>query len=165
MLEQILEDVGYSLHLMKKKLFLLIRMKSLESVTGDQGRYRVTNGNSDVSEHCSEWNSGFIVHEVIEQWTPENDVIVTSEIESESAENIGELIIPATAVVVSTSLASLCLVFILNTEWIRIATLNGGLALIGMVRRRDYDGEFQRGRVVDIWLLILEYISVHFLEL
>ena len=121
---------------------------TLNPVTGDQGRYRVTNGNSDVSEHCSEWNSGFIVHEVIEQWTPENDVVVTSEIESESAENIGELIIPATAVVVSTSLASLCLVFILNTEWIRIATLNGGLALIGMVRRRDYDGEFQRGRVV-----------------
>ena len=77
----------------------------MNPVTGDQGRYRVTNGNSDVSEHCSEWNSGFIVHEVIEQWTPENDVIVTSEIESESAENIGELIIPATAVVVSTSLA------------------------------------------------------------
>ena len=121
---------------------------TLNPVTGDQGRYRITNGNSDIPEHCSEWNSGFIVHEVIDQWTPEDDVVVTSEIESEPADNIVELIIPTTAVVVSTSLLSLCLVFILNTEWIRIAALNGGLALIGMVRRRDYDGEFQRGRVV-----------------
>ena len=121
---------------------------TLNPVTGDQGGYRITSGNSDIPEHCSEWNSGFIVHEVIEQWTPENEVVVTSEVESESTENIVELIVPATAVFVSTSLLSLCLVFILNTEWIRIAALNGGLALIGMVRRRDYDGEFQRGRVV-----------------
>jgi predicted transcriptional regulator len=120
----------------------------LNPVTGDQGRYRITNGNSDLPDHCSEWNSGFIVHEVIDQWTPKDDVVVISEIESEPADNIVELIIPTTAVVVSTSLLSLCLVFILNTEWIRIAALNGGLALIGMVRRRDYDGEFQRGRVV-----------------
>ena len=121
---------------------------TLNPVTGDQGGYRITSGNSDIPEHCSEWNSGFIVHEVIDQWTPENEVVVTSEVESESTENIVELIVPATAVFVSTSLLSLCLVFILNTEWIRIAALNGGLALIGMVRRRDYDGEFQRGRVV-----------------
>ena len=121
---------------------------TLNPVTGDQGGYRITSGNSNIPEHCSEWNSGFIVHEVIDQWTPENEVVVTSEVESESTENIVELIVPATAVFVSTSLLSLCLVFILNTEWIRIAALNGGLALIGMVRRRDYDGEFQRGRVV-----------------
>ena len=121
---------------------------TLNPVTGDQGGYRITSGNSDIPEHCSKWNSGFIVHEVIDQWTPENEVVVTSEVESESTENIVELIVPATAVFVSTSLLSLCLVFILNTEWIRIAALNGGLALIGMVRRRDYDGEFQRGRVV-----------------
>lgn len=121
---------------------------TLNPVTGDQGGYRTYIGNSDIPEHCSEWNSGFIVHEVIDQWTPENDVVVTSEVESESTDNIVELVIPATAVVVSTSLLSLCLVFVLNTEWIRIAALNGGLALIGMVRRRDYDGEFQRGRVV-----------------
>ena len=121
---------------------------TLNPVTGDQGGYRINSGNSDIPEHCSEWNSGFIVHEVIDQWTPENEVVVTSEVESESTENIVELIVPATAVFVSTSLLSLCLVFILNTEWIRIAALNGGLALIGMVRRRDYDGEFQRGRVV-----------------
>ena len=119
----------------------------MSPVTGDQGRYRITNGNSDIPEHCSEWNNGFIVREVIDQWTPENDVVVTSEVETESTNNIVELIIPSTAVVVSTSLLSLCLVFILNTEWIRIAALNGGLAIIGMVRRRDYDGEFQRGRV------------------
>ena len=121
---------------------------NLNPVTGDLGIYRVTNANSDIPEHCSEWNNGFIVHEIVDQWSPENDVVATSEMESESTESIVELIIPATAVAVSTSLLSLCLVFMLNTEWIRIAALNGGLALIGMVRRRDYDGEFQRGRVV-----------------
>ncbi len=121
---------------------------SLKPVTGDQGTYRVTKTYSDIPEHCSEWETGFIVREVIDQWTPESDSVVSMEIGEEPPQNIVELIAPASAVVVSTSLLSLCLVFVLNTEWMRIAALNGGLAIIGMVRRRDYDGEFQRGRVV-----------------
>ena len=121
---------------------------SLNPVTGDQGAFRIINSPSDIPEHCSKWEGGFVVQEVIDQWSPENLVLVSSETENEPPETIVELIVPATAVVVTTSLLSLCLVFLLNTEWIRIATLNGGLALIGMVRRRDYDGEFQRGRVI-----------------
>ncbi len=121
---------------------------SLNPVTGDQGAYRTINAPDNIPEHCSEWNSGFIVKEVIDQWTPENEVVVSSESENQPAESITEIFVPATAVIVSTSLLSMCIIFILNTEWIRIAGLNGGLALIGMVRRRDYDGEFQRGRVV-----------------
>ena len=121
---------------------------SLKPVTGDQGAYRTTEATVSNSNHCSSWQSGFLVREVIDQWTPENDVVATSEPEESTPENIVEVILPATTVVVTTSLLSLCIVFILNTEWIRIAVLNGGLALIGMVRRRDYDGDFQRGRVV-----------------
>jgi len=68
--------------------------------------------------------------------------------DSESAPFIQQITAPATTVVVTTSLLSIVLLFIVNTEWIRIGLLNGGLALIGMVRRRDYDGDFQRGRVV-----------------
>ena len=121
---------------------------ALKPITGDQGAYRTTEASFSNSNHCSGWESGFIVREVIDQWTPSNDPVVTSNSDSQEPETIVEVILPATAVVVTTSLLSFCLVFVLNTEWIRIAALNGGLAIIGMVRRRDYDGEFQRGRVV-----------------
>lgn len=121
---------------------------SLNPISGNQGAYRTTEASFPNSNHCSGWDSGFIVREVIDEWSPSDDPVVTSNSDSEDPETVVEVIMPATAVVVTTSLLSLCLVFVLNTEWIRIAALNGGLAIIGMVRRRDYDGEFQRGRVV-----------------
>lgn len=121
---------------------------SLNPISGNQGAYRTTEASFPNSNHCSGWDSGFIVREVIDEWSPSDDPVVTSNSDSEDPETVVEVIMPATAVVVTTSLLSFCLVFVLNTEWIRIAALNGGLAIIGMVRRRDYDGEFQRGRVV-----------------
>ena len=132
----------------EEKVLVSSEDESLNPISGNQGAYRTTEASFPNSNHCSGWDSGFIVREVIDQWAPSNDPIVSSNSDSEDPETVVEVIMPATAVVVTTSLLSFCLVFVLNTEWIRIAALNGGLAIIGMVRRRDYDGEFQRGRVV-----------------
>ena len=57
---------------------------------------------------------------------------------------------PATvAVIATTSLTLSLLVFVGNTEWVRIPALQAGIGLIGMVRRsREHDGEYQRGRIM-----------------
>ncbi|HJM65992.1 MAG TPA: hypothetical protein QF555_00400 [Candidatus Thalassarchaeaceae archaeon] len=132
----------------EEKVLVSSEDSSLKTVTGNQGAYRTTEATLSNSNHCSSWQSGFIVREVIDQWTPKNGASVATETDVSTPDNIVGIILPATTVVVTTSLLSFCIVFILNTEWIRISVLNGGLVLIGMVRRRDYDGDFQRGRVV-----------------
>ena len=123
---------------------------SFIAVDGEQGVYRTVEATLTTQSHCIAWGPGFIIEEVLNQWAPADQSISTN-MESEE-EEVAPLILqiatPATTVIVTTSLLSMILIFVTNTEWIRISLLNGGLALIGMVRRRDYDGEFQRGRVV-----------------
>ena len=41
------------------------------------------------------------------------------------------------------------LLYLGNTEWIRISALQVGIGLVGMVRRNgEHDGEYQRGRIM-----------------
>ncbi|CAI8232781.1 MAG: Uncharacterised protein [Methanobacteriota archaeon] len=123
---------------------------SFAAIDGEQGVYRTVEAALTTQSHCIAWGPGFVIEEVLSQWAPA-DKSTSTDMESEDSESapfIQQITAPATTVVVTTSLLSIVLLFIVNTEWIRIGLLNGGLALIGMVRRRDYDGDFQRGRVV-----------------
>ena len=53
------------------------------------------------------------------------------------------------AVVATTSLSIMSLLYLGNTEWIRIPALQVGIGIIGMVRRNgEHDGEYQRGRIM-----------------
>ena len=123
---------------------------SFAAVDGEQGVYRTVEATLRTQTHCAAWGPGFVIEEVLNQWAPTDESTSTSmdSEDSESTPFIQQIVAPATTVVVTTSLLSIVLLFVVNTEWIRIGLLNGGLALIGMVRRRDYDGDFQRGRVV-----------------
>ena len=123
---------------------------SFNAVDGEQGVYRTVNAPLPKQPHCTPWGPGFVIEEVLNQWAPTDRSTSTNmEIEEvEATPLIQQIVAPATTVIITTSLLSAILLFVANTEWIRIGVLNGGLALIGMVRRRDYDGDFQRGRVV-----------------
>ncbi len=101
---------------------------------------------------CSAW-PGIVILSTIDESTPEITAEPPEIVVSESSESPTEVVIEnaptAAAVVATTSLSIMILLYIGNTEWIRIPALQIGIGLVGMVRRtREHDGEYQRGRIM-----------------
>ncbi len=119
-----------------------------------QGAYRVADASFVAGDACAVWSPGLKVVSVIDEWTaPEPAATSPNQEAASTDENIAATVVavapPAVMIVVTTSMIAMLLVSIVNTEWIRLPAMNLGLALVGMVRRnRDYDGEFQRGRII-----------------
>lgn len=134
----------------KERALEMSHDSSFNAVNGEQGVYRTVSAPLTTQSHCISWGPGFVIEEVLNQWAPTEQSTSTN-MENEVGETtplIQQIVAPTTTVIVTTSLLSVILLFFANTEWIRIGVLNSSLAIVGMVRRRDYDGDFQRGRVV-----------------
>jgi len=106
---------------------------------------------SPASGDCAKW-SGFVILETLDETeTAPASVVVEAPIVpvQTPVEGVLQYTPTAAAVVASTSISVLVLMYVGNTEWIRIPALQFGLGLVGMVRRRrEHDGEYQRGRIM-----------------
>ena len=123
------------------------------------GRWQPTPGRSgtylaepaDNSGDCAKW-SGLVLLETLEETVPAPPMVAPAEPAAPvrtPVEGVLAQTPTAAAVVASTSISILALMYIGNTEWIRIPALQIGVGLVGMVRRgREHDGEYQRGRIM-----------------
>ena len=106
---------------------------------------------SVATDDCVAW-SGIIIKQTLDETetTPEIVAPVTPQTPPPTA--VDQIITYAptsVAVVATTSLSLMSLLYLGNTEWIRIPALQVGMGLIGMVRRTgEHDGEYQRGRIM-----------------
>jgi DNA-binding MarR family transcriptional regulator len=117
---------------------------------GMSGSYEVEESNA--AGDCSVW-SGIVILSTIQEDVPIITAKPSQTTDAESSDSPSEVVIQnaptAAAVVATTSLSILILLYVGNTEWIRIPALQLGIGLIGMVRRaREHDGEYQRGRIM-----------------
>ena len=113
-------------------------------------------GTYDVEEtpaagDCAAW-TGFAILSTIEEDVPavviEEPIITSKPIESPT-DVVLESAPTVAAAVATTSLSIMVMLYITNTEWIRIPALQLGIGLVGMVRKtREHDGEYQRGRIM-----------------
>ena len=114
-----------------------------------EGRYLVEA--TQTEGDCVLWN-GISILDIIDEWEREPVVApVPNHLPSppSTADIVVENAPAALAVVASTSLAAAALMFIGNTEWLRIPAMQAAIGLVGMVRRNgEHDGEFQRGRIM-----------------
>ena len=116
---------------------------------GLTGSYRVEAGNA--AGDCSVW-SGIVILQTLDETETIPEIVVPITPTS-SPPSVGDQIVeyaPASiAVAATTSLSIMTLLYIGNTEWIRIPALQVGIGIIGMVRRNgEHDGEYQRGRIM-----------------
>jgi DNA-binding MarR family transcriptional regulator len=121
--------------------------------TARQGAYLTRDATFIAGDACAAWSPGLHIEEVVDEWQAPAVAAGPSD-SSESASSsppstfttVGP---PLLIVVATTSLLAMLLVGAINTEWIRLPAMNLGLAVIGMVRKgRDYDGDYQRGRII-----------------
>ena len=106
---------------------------------------------SESVGNCKTW-SGIIILKTVNE-TNNQEIEGIPEVPHNQPPSALELAVdlaPASVVVVtSTSLSILTLLYIGNTEWIRIPALQIGLGLAAMVRKTgEHDGEYQRGRIM-----------------
>ena len=100
---------------------------------------------------CSTW-SGIVILQTLDE--TETVPQISNPVEPTIAQRtpVDEIVelAPATVTVVATtSLSIIGLLYLGNTEWIRIPALQVGIGLVGMVRRNgEHDGEYQRGRIM-----------------
>ena len=116
---------------------------------GLTGTYRVETGNA--ANDCSAWSGIFILQTLDETDTIPEVVapIVPASPPPSAVDQIVEYAPASIAVVATTSLSIMSLLYLGNTEWIRIPALQVGIGIIGMVRRNgEHDGEYQRGRIM-----------------
>ena len=116
---------------------------------GLTGTYRVETGNA--ANDCSAWPGIFILQTLDETDTIPEVVapIVPASPPPSAVDQIVEYAPASIAVVATTSLSIMSLLYLGNTEWIRIPALQVGIGIIGMVRRNgEHDGEYQRGRIM-----------------
>ena len=116
---------------------------------GLRGSYVVET--SKAASACSTW-SGIVILETLDE--TETAPQINKPIEPATPENtpidqIVELAPATVSIVATTSLSIVGLLYLGNTEWIRISALQVGIGLIGMVRKNgEHDGEYQRGRIM-----------------
>ena len=116
---------------------------------GLTGTYGVETGNA--ANDCSAWPGIFILQTLDETDTIPEIVapIVPASPPPSAVDQIVEYAPASIAVVATTSLSIMSLLYLGNTEWIRIPALQVGIGIIGMVRRNgEHDGEYQRGRIM-----------------
>ena len=106
---------------------------------------------SDSVGDCKAW-SGIVILKTVNETNNNEIVVIPEESESNPPSTIDlvvDLAPTSVAVVASTSLSIMMLLYIGNTEWIRIPALQIGLGLVAMVRKSgEHDGEYQRGRIM-----------------
>jgi len=116
---------------------------------GLTGSYIVETGNA--AGDCSAW-PGIVILQTLDETDTMPEVVTPIAPTSPPPSAIDQIVeyAPASiAVVATTSLSIMSLLYIGNTEWIRIPALQVGLGIIGMVRRNgEHDGEYQRGRIM-----------------
>ena len=116
---------------------------------GLSGSYVVESSKSSGS--CSIW-SGIIILQTLDETETAPQINTPVEPLGPKTTPIDEIVelAPATVTVVATtSLSIMGLLYLGNTEWIRIPALQVGIGLVGMVRRNgEHDGEYQRGRIM-----------------
>ena len=116
---------------------------------GLSGTYDVEQMNAAGS--CSKW-SGIVILQTLDETETKPEVlapVIPSTPPSTPVEQIVEIAPTAATVVATTSLSLMTLLYLGNTEWIRIPALQFGIGLIGMVRKNgEHDGEYQRGRIM-----------------
>ncbi|MDP7328556.1 MAG: ArsR family transcriptional regulator [Candidatus Thalassarchaeaceae archaeon] len=116
---------------------------------GLTGSYRVEVG--DAAGDCSTW-SGIVILQTLDETDTMPEIVAPIVPTSPSPSAVDQIIeyAPASiAVVATTSLSIMSLLYLGNTEWIRIPALQVGIGIIGMVRRNgEHDGEYQRGRIM-----------------
>ena len=106
---------------------------------------------SKATGSCSTW-SGIVILQTLDETetAPQINKLVEPTIsESTLTDEFVELAPATVAIVATTSLSLVGLIYLGNTEWIRISALQIGIGLVGMVRRNgEHDGEYQRGRIM-----------------
>jgi DNA-binding HxlR family transcriptional regulator len=116
---------------------------------GLSGTYSVQLG--EATGECSVW-SGVVILQTLDE-TETVPEIVAPVTPVSPPPTVGDQIVTyaptSAAVVATTSLSLMTLLYLGNTEWIRIPALQVGIGLVGMVRRAgEHDGEYQRGRIM-----------------
>ena len=100
---------------------------------------------------CSTW-SGIVILQTLDETetVPQiSNPVEPTIAKSTPVDEIVELAPATVTVVATTSLSIIGLLYLGNTEWIRIPALQVGIGLVGMVRRNgEHDGEYQRGRIM-----------------
>ena len=100
---------------------------------------------------CAVW-SGIVILQTLDETETAPEIIAPVTPASPPPSAVDQIITYAptsAAVVATTSLSLMTLLYLGNTEWIRIPALQVGIGLIGMVRRTgEHDGEYQRGRIM-----------------
>ena len=116
---------------------------------GLSGTYMIEAGNA-VGD-CSTW-SGMVILQTLDETETAPEIVTPvnpAEPPPSTVDQIVEYAPASVAVVATTSLSILTLLYLGNTEWIRISALQVGIGLVGMVRRSgEHDGEYQRGRIM-----------------
>jgi DNA-binding transcriptional ArsR family regulator len=116
---------------------------------GLSGTYMVESG--DAVGDCSTWSGIVILHTLDESDTMPEIVAPMSPPTPPptTIDQIFEYAPASVAVVATASLSLMSLLYLGNTEWIRIPALQVGIGIVGMVRRNGgHDGEYQRGRIM-----------------
>ncbi|MEE2759803.1 MAG: hypothetical protein VYA86_07490 [Candidatus Thermoplasmatota archaeon] len=116
---------------------------------GLRGSYVVET--SDSVGSCSAW-SGIVILETLDETDTAPEIFTPIDPITPSntpADEFVELAPVTVTVLATTSLSLMSLLYLGNTEWIRIPALQFGIGLVGMVRRNgEHDGEYQRGRIM-----------------
>ena len=115
---------------------------------GLSGNYVVESSKS--SSACSTWTGIIILQTLDETETaPQINKPEPAVPDNAAIDQIVELAPATVSVVATTSISIIGLLYLGNTEWIRIPALQVGVGLIGMVRKNgEHDGEYQRGRIM-----------------
>ena len=116
---------------------------------GLSGTYMVQSG--QAPDDCAAW-SGIVILQTLDETETAPEIVAPVTPSSPPPSPVDQIITYAptsAAVVATTSLSLMTLLYLGNTEWIRIPALQVGLGLVGMVRRSgEHDGEYQRGRIM-----------------
>ena len=106
---------------------------------------------SKTTGDCAAW-SGIVITQTLDETETTPEVVAPVTPQSPPPTAVDQIITYAptsAAVVATTSLSLMTLLYLGNTEWIRIPALQVGVGIIGMVRRTgEHDGEYQRGRIM-----------------
>ncbi len=116
---------------------------------GLSGTYLIESG--EAAGDCSVW-SGIVILQTLDETETAPEVIAPVAPTSPPPTTLDQIVeyVPASVAVAATaSLSLMSLLYLGNTEWIRIPALQVGVGIIGMVRRNgEHDGEYQRGRIM-----------------
>ena len=120
-----------------------------------QGAYWV-HVSEQGSMACAPWIPGIVVDEVLSERIVESGGAASDD-EVAGVTEAGGFVVDTPAlisVVASTGFIGLAMLTIAKVEWIRMPASRWGLVLLGLVKKRDNGGEYQRGRIVT-------YVELH----